>query len=133
MRESFMGPLAIIRLIRNNADGFRLTKEFSRKHPVFQVSFVKPYHQTGEDRFPSRNKRNTLQYIVQVGDFPVPVKKIITTRKIRINGKDHRQHFVRFKNQASDKERCFSEDAISDGDLHLRIFRASRRDKQPHQ
>ncbi|MBW0543238.1 hypothetical protein O181_082953 [Austropuccinia psidii MF-1] len=39
----------------------RLTEEFSRKHPVFPVSLVKPYHQAGENTFPSRNKSQTPQ------------------------------------------------------------------------
>ncbi|MBW0498049.1 hypothetical protein O181_037764 [Austropuccinia psidii MF-1] len=41
---------------RENEVEVRLTEEFSRKHPVFPVHSVKPYFQTGEDRFPSRNK-----------------------------------------------------------------------------
>ncbi|MBW0566924.1 hypothetical protein O181_106639 [Austropuccinia psidii MF-1] len=42
MRDSFLGPFTIINLIGNNAVEVRLTEEFSRKHPVFPVSLVKP-------------------------------------------------------------------------------------------
>ncbi|MBW0557165.1 hypothetical protein O181_096880 [Austropuccinia psidii MF-1] len=56
MRESFVGPFTIIKFIGKNVVEVRLTEEFSRKHPVFPVSLVKPYFQTGEDKFPSRNK-----------------------------------------------------------------------------
>ncbi|MBW0536845.1 hypothetical protein O181_076560 [Austropuccinia psidii MF-1] len=59
MRDLFWGPFTIIRLIGKDAVEVRLTEEFSRKHPVFPMSLVKPYHQTGEDRFPSRNKRHS--------------------------------------------------------------------------
>ncbi|MBW0467283.1 hypothetical protein O181_006998 [Austropuccinia psidii MF-1] len=53
----------------------KLTEEFSRKHPVFPVSLVKPYFQTEEDKFPSRKKNPTPSEI--------PVKKINKAKKIR--------------------------------------------------
>ncbi|MBW0547989.1 hypothetical protein O181_087704 [Austropuccinia psidii MF-1] len=43
----------------------RLTEEFSTKHRVFPVSLVKPYFQTGEDKFPSRKKTTTPPEIVE--------------------------------------------------------------------
>ncbi|MBW0498899.1 hypothetical protein O181_038614 [Austropuccinia psidii MF-1] len=107
--------------------------EFSRKHPVFPVSLVKPYFQTEEDKFPSRKKNPTPQEIMEVEDSPGPVKKIIKARKIRINGKNQRQYLVRFKNQTADKDKWLAEDAIPDGNLHLRIFRAFRSTEQYHQ
>ncbi|MBW0497881.1 hypothetical protein O181_037596 [Austropuccinia psidii MF-1] len=59
-------------------------------------------------------------------DFPGPVKKIIKARKIRQNGKEQRQYSVRFKDHTADKDKWLVEDAIPDGNLHLRIFGASR-------
>ncbi|MBW0463750.1 hypothetical protein O181_003465 [Austropuccinia psidii MF-1] len=82
MRDLFLGRFTIIKLIGKNAVEVRLTDEFSRKHPVFPVSLVKPYFQTGEDKFPSRKKTTTLPDIVEVEDSPGPVKKIIKARKI---------------------------------------------------
>ncbi|MBW0474731.1 hypothetical protein O181_014446 [Austropuccinia psidii MF-1] len=38
MRDSFVGPFIIIKLIAKNAVEVKLTEEFSRKHPVFPVS-----------------------------------------------------------------------------------------------
>ncbi|MBW0583318.1 hypothetical protein O181_123033 [Austropuccinia psidii MF-1] len=102
MRDSFLGPFTIIRLIGKNAVEVKHTEEFSRKHPVFQ-------------------------------DSPGPVSKIIRARKIRLNGKDQIEYLVRFKNQTADKGKWLAEDAIPDGNLHLRRFRASRRTKQSHQ
>ncbi|MBW0469495.1 hypothetical protein O181_009210 [Austropuccinia psidii MF-1] len=55
MRDSFVGPFNIVKLVGKNAVEVRLTEEFSRKHPVFPVSLVKPDFQTGEDKFPSRH------------------------------------------------------------------------------
>ncbi|MBW0585978.1 hypothetical protein O181_125693 [Austropuccinia psidii MF-1] len=105
MRDSFVGPFTIIKLIGKNAVEVKLTEEFSRKHPVFPVSLVKPYFQTEEDQFSSRKKNPTPSEIVEVEDSPGPVKKIIKARNIRLNGKDHRQYLVRFKNQTADKDK----------------------------
>ncbi|MBW0517099.1 hypothetical protein O181_056814 [Austropuccinia psidii MF-1] len=133
MRDSFVGPFTIIRLIGKNAVEVKLTEEFSRKHQLFPVSLVKPYFQTEEDKFPSRKKNTTPPQIVEEEDSPGPVKKIINTRKIRLNGRDQRQYLVRFKNQTAEKDKWLAEDAISDWKLHLSGFRASRRTEQSHQ
>ncbi|MBW0573044.1 hypothetical protein O181_112759 [Austropuccinia psidii MF-1] len=115
-----------------NAVEVKLTEEFSRKDTVFPVSLVKPYFHTEEDKFPSRKKNPTPPEIVEVEYSPSPVKKIIKARKIRMNGKDQRQYLVRSKDQTVDKESWLAEDAIPDGNLHLRIFRAPRRNEQSH-
>ncbi|MBW0475700.1 hypothetical protein O181_015415 [Austropuccinia psidii MF-1] len=75
MRDLFVGPFTIIRLVGKNAVEVRLTKEFSSKHPVFPVSLIKPYFQTGEDKLPSRNKTQSPQEKVEVKDFPGPCEK----------------------------------------------------------
>ncbi|MBW0512195.1 hypothetical protein O181_051910 [Austropuccinia psidii MF-1] len=105
----------------------------SLKHPVFPVSLVKPYFQTEEDKFPSRRRNPTPSEIVEVEDSPGPVSKIIRARKIRPNGKDQRQYLVRLKHQTADKDKWLAEDAIPDGNLHLRRFRGSRRTEKAHQ
>ncbi|MBW0491951.1 hypothetical protein O181_031666 [Austropuccinia psidii MF-1] len=101
--------------------------------PVFPVGLVKPYFQTEEDKFPSRRKSPTPPEIVELKDSPGPVSKIIRARKIRLNGKDQRQYLVRFKTRTADKDKWLAEDAIPDGNLHLRRFRASRRTEHSHQ
>ncbi|MBW0483862.1 hypothetical protein O181_023577 [Austropuccinia psidii MF-1] len=114
MRDSFVGPFTIIRLIGKNA------------------VLVKSYFQTEEDKFPSRKKNPTPPDIVEVEDSPVPVTRFIKARKIRLNGKDQRQYLVRFMYQAADKDKWLAEDAIPDGNLHLRRFRASKRTEKSH-
>ncbi|MBW0482728.1 hypothetical protein O181_022443 [Austropuccinia psidii MF-1] len=121
-----------LKLIGKNAVEVKLREEFPRKHPVFQVSLVKPYFQTEEEKFPSRKKHPTPPEIVEVEDSPGPVKKIIKAKDIRLNGKDKRQYLVRFKNQTADKEKWLAEDAKPDGSLPLRRFRPSRRTEQYH-
>ncbi|MBW0488882.1 hypothetical protein O181_028597 [Austropuccinia psidii MF-1] len=59
MRDSFLGPFTITKMIGKNIVGVQLTEEFSRKHPVFPVSLVNPYFQTEEDKLPSRKKNVT--------------------------------------------------------------------------
>ncbi|MBW0490597.1 hypothetical protein O181_030312 [Austropuccinia psidii MF-1] len=88
MRDSFLGPFNIIKLIGKNAVEVKLTETFSRKHPVFPVSLVKPYFQTEEGKFPSRRQSPKPTEIVEVEVSPGPVSKILRARKIRLNGKD---------------------------------------------
>ncbi|MBW0552145.1 hypothetical protein O181_091860 [Austropuccinia psidii MF-1] len=107
--------------------------EFSRKHPVFPVSLVKPYFQTEEDKFPSRKKNHTPSKIVEVEDSPGTLNKIIKARKIRLNGKDQRQYLVRFKNQTADTDKWLAKVGIQDGNLHLRRLRASRKTEKSYQ
>ncbi|MBW0489859.1 hypothetical protein O181_029574 [Austropuccinia psidii MF-1] len=103
LRDSFVGPFTITKLIGKNAVEFRLTEEFSRRNPAFPVNLVKPYFQTGEDKFPSRKETITPPDIVEVENSPVPVKKIIKARKIRLNGKDQRQYLLDFKTRQQTK------------------------------
>ncbi|MBW0483959.1 hypothetical protein O181_023674 [Austropuccinia psidii MF-1] len=81
MRDSFVGPFTIIKLVGENSVEVKLTEEFSKKHPVFPVRLVKPYFQTNKDKFPSRKKNQTPPEIVEVEESPGPVKKIIKARK----------------------------------------------------
>ncbi|MBW0513409.1 hypothetical protein O181_053124 [Austropuccinia psidii MF-1] len=94
MRDSFLGPFTIIKLIGKNAVEVKLTEEFSRKYPIFPVGLVKPYFQTEEEKFPSRKKSPTPPVIVDVEDSAGPVSKILRARKVRLNGKDQRQYLV---------------------------------------
>ncbi|MBW0585806.1 hypothetical protein O181_125521 [Austropuccinia psidii MF-1] len=120
MRDSFLGPFTIIKLIGENAVEVKLMEESSRKHTVFPVRLVKPYFQTEEDKFPSRKKNPTPPEGVEVEDSPAPVNKIIKARKIRLNGKDQRKYLVRSKKQKADKDKWLEEDSIPAGNLNLR-------------
>ncbi|MBW0523627.1 hypothetical protein O181_063342 [Austropuccinia psidii MF-1] len=133
MRDLFVGTFTIIKLIGKNAVEVKLTEEFSRKHPVFPVSLVKPYFQKAEDKLPFRKRNPTPPERREVEDSPGPVRKIIKARKIRLNSKDQRQYLVRFESQTADKDRWLAEDAIPDGKIHLRIFRVSGKIEQSNQ
>ncbi|MBW0484323.1 hypothetical protein O181_024038 [Austropuccinia psidii MF-1] len=71
--------------------------------------------------------------MVEIEDSSGPVNKIIKARNIRLDGKDQRKYFVRFKNQTADKDKWLAENAIPDGKLHLRRLRTSRRTEKSHQ
>ncbi|MBW0472983.1 hypothetical protein O181_012698 [Austropuccinia psidii MF-1] len=114
-------------LPEKNAVEVNLTEEFCRKHPVFAVSLVKPYFQTEEDKFPSRKKNPTPPELVEMGDFPGPLRKIINSGKIRLNGKEQRQYLVQFKKQTADKDKWLADNSKPDGTLQLRGLRASSR------
>ncbi|MBW0488550.1 hypothetical protein O181_028265 [Austropuccinia psidii MF-1] len=118
--DSFEGPFTIIKFIGKNSVEVKLMEQFCRKHPVFPVCLIKTYFQTEEDNFPSRKKNPTPPEIVRIENSPGPVKKIIKARKIRLNGKDQRQYLVRFKTQTADRDKWLAENAIPDGNLHLR-------------
>ncbi|MBW0486757.1 hypothetical protein O181_026472 [Austropuccinia psidii MF-1] len=75
MRDSFVGPFTIIKLIGKNAVEVKLTEEFSRKHPVFPVSLVKPYFHTEENKFLTKKKNPTPPEIVEVENSPGPLRK----------------------------------------------------------
>ncbi|MBW0460923.1 hypothetical protein O181_000638 [Austropuccinia psidii MF-1] len=127
MRDSFVGPFTIIKLIGKKAVEVKLTEEFSTKNPVFPVSLVKPSFHTRGGYVPLQEEKYHSTRNSGGGRLPVPVKKIIKARKIRLNGKDQRQYLVRFQNKTADKHKRLAEDALPDGNLYLRRFRASRR------
>ncbi|MBW0592698.1 hypothetical protein O181_132413 [Austropuccinia psidii MF-1] len=113
MRDSFVGPFTINKVIGKTAVEVKLTEEFLRKHPVLPNNPTPPE-------------------VVEVRGSPGPVKKIVKGRKIRLNAKDQKQYLVRFKNQTKDTDKWLSEDAIPYGNLHLRRLRAASRTEKSH-
>ncbi|MBW0467665.1 hypothetical protein O181_007380 [Austropuccinia psidii MF-1] len=102
------------RLIGKNGVETKLSENLSRKHPVFPVSLIKTYQQAGEDKFNSRIKAHITQDMVGVEESPGAVRKILKARKIRLNGNDHMQYLVIFKNQKSNKGKWLAEDPIQE-------------------
>ncbi|MBW0497785.1 hypothetical protein O181_037500 [Austropuccinia psidii MF-1] len=109
MRDSFVGPFTIIKLIGKDSV------------------------ETAEEKFPSRRKNTTPPNIVEVEESPEPVKKLINARNIGLNVKGQRNYLVRFKSQTADKDKWLADITIPDKNLHLRQLRASRRTEQSHQ
>ncbi|MBW0527099.1 hypothetical protein O181_066814 [Austropuccinia psidii MF-1] len=120
-------------LDRDECSGSQTHRGIFQDTPSLSSEFSKAIFPDRGGKFLSRKKNPTPPEIVQVEDSPGPVNKIIRARKIRLNGKNQRQYLIRFKKQTADKGKWLAEDAITDGNLHLRIFRASRRTEQSHQ
>ncbi|MBW0492978.1 hypothetical protein O181_032693 [Austropuccinia psidii MF-1] len=113
MRDPFLGPFTIIKLIGKDE--------------------VEPYSKTEEHNLSSRKKNPTPPEIGEVEGSPGPVNETIKARKIRMNCKHQRQYLVRFKSQTADKDKWLAEEGITDEKLHLRRFRASRRNEESYQ
>ncbi|MBW0488714.1 hypothetical protein O181_028429 [Austropuccinia psidii MF-1] len=60
IRDSFLGPFTIIKLMGNNEVEARHTEEFSRKHPVFSVSLSN--HTSRQERTSSPQERRLPPY-----------------------------------------------------------------------
>ncbi|MBW0490800.1 hypothetical protein O181_030515 [Austropuccinia psidii MF-1] len=118
---------------REKFSGGKTDRRILYETPSVPSGFVQSFPPNSFNRFPSRNKSHTPQDIVEVEDFPGPVKKIMKAGKIRLNVKDHRQYLVRLKNQTADKDRWLAEDAIPNGEILLRGFRVSWRSEKSHQ
>ncbi|MBW0535875.1 hypothetical protein O181_075590 [Austropuccinia psidii MF-1] len=112
---------------RGKCSGSQTHRGIFQETPSLFSEFTQSILPDRKDKFSSKKKNPTPSEIGEVEDSPGPVKKIIKARQIRLNGKDQRQYIVRFKNQTAGKDKWLAEDAIPDGKLHLRRFRASRR------
>ncbi|MBW0494872.1 hypothetical protein O181_034587 [Austropuccinia psidii MF-1] len=75
MRNSFQGSFTIIKLIGKNEVEVKLTEGVSRKYPIFPVSLVKPYFQTEEERFPSKEEKSHSTRNSQSGRLPWPCEE----------------------------------------------------------
>ncbi|MBW0463228.1 hypothetical protein O181_002943 [Austropuccinia psidii MF-1] len=103
MRDTFVGPFTIIKLIGKM--------------------------QWSQTTLPER-RGNVLLHPpdkVEIEDLSGPVKTIIKARKIGLNGQDQRHYLVRFKSHRAYKDKWMAEDAIPGGNLHLRRLRAARK------
>jgi hypothetical protein len=109
----------------NNAVEGILTDEFSRKHPVFPVSLIRPYTSRGTDTPVVTHVPVPIIEPLDISNFKL--HKILKDTKERINGKDTRLYLVRYKGQSADKDEWIPEDNIPDGPIHLCNYKASKR------
>jgi hypothetical protein len=124
LKPSFIGPFTIKDMHGKNAVEVILSEELSRKHPVFPVSLVKPY--TPRDNTEPK-PCPPVPIMEPSKDEKLHVSKILKDKKERIQGKDTRLYLVRYKNQSADKDEWLPESNIPDGAIHLRNYRASKR------
>ena len=127
MRDSFVGPFVIRALHGKNAVEVILTEEFSRKHPTFPVSLVKPYNKPDEEKFPLRRKVKVVVPPVEPETTNKKVHKILREKRIRVENQDMRMYLARYKNLGADHDEWLLEKDIPDASNVLRKFRSEKR------
>ena len=127
MRDSFVGPFVIRALHGRNAVEVILTEEFSRKHPTFPVSLVKPYQSSDFDKFPHRQKEKAIVPPVEQDATVKVIQKILREKRVRINNKDVRMYLARYKNLSADHDQWLQEKDIPEASTLLRKFRCEKR------
>jgi len=127
MRDSFVGPFVIRALHGKNAVEVILTEEFSRKHPTFPVSLVKPYHPPNVDKFPLRQKVKVVIPPVDNDKTGKIIQKILREKRLRVDNKDVRMYLARYRGLGADKDEWLLEKDMPDSSTLLRRFRSEKR------
>ncbi|MBW0470590.1 hypothetical protein O181_010305 [Austropuccinia psidii MF-1] len=79
IRDSYLGPFTIIKLVVKDEVDVEVAEKFSIKHPVLLFSFIKPYNQTYEGKIPRRKEGSSPGKVVEE-DSPGEVKRILKYR-----------------------------------------------------
>ncbi|KNE88410.1 hypothetical protein PSTG_18190 [Puccinia striiformis f. sp. tritici PST-78] len=127
MRDSFAGPFVIKALHGKNAVEVILTEEFSRKHPTFPVSLVKPYHSPDAEKFPLRQKKKAILPPTEKSPKNKVIDKILREKRMRVDNKDVKMYLARYKNLSADHDEWLLEQEIPDSSTMLRKFRVEKR------
>ena len=98
LKPPFVGPFTIKKLHGKNAVEVILTEEFSRKHPLFPVSLIKPHH--------SRTNDTPATHVPAPIVLPEDTSKLKLHKILKINrkglmGKNTRLYLVRYKGKSS--------------------------------
>ncbi|MBW0522582.1 hypothetical protein O181_062297 [Austropuccinia psidii MF-1] len=112
---------------KKECSGSQTYRGIFQEVPSLSSKFSQAILQNTGGPIPSMRRNPRPPEILKVEDWPGPMGQIIRARKIRLNGKDQRQYLVRFKNKTADKDKWLAEDAMPDGNVHLRRFKASSR------
>ena len=127
MRDSFVGPFVIKALHGKNAVEVILTDEYSRKHPTFPVSLVKPYNKPDHDKFPLRQKVKVVIPPLDSSSKNKVILKILREKRLRVDNKDVKMYLARYKNLSADHDEWLLEKDIPDSGILLRKFRSDKR------
>ena len=127
LQDSFVGPFVVTKLHGRNAVEVILTGEFERKHPVFPVSLLKPYHTTDKDKYRDKDQNSpVIPTIDTVGEKKF--LKILKQKRIRNNNQDLLLYLVRYKNRSAEEDEWLPADKIPNSKIVLRAYRANKRD-----
>ena len=126
LRDSFAGPFVIRALHGKNAVEVILTGELTRKHPTFPVSLIKKYEKSDRDKFPTRGRIRVEIPPLDKTD-PTEISMILGEQVRKVNGRDVRLFWCRFKDCSSDYDKWLEEHQISNSSRLLREYRLSKR------
>ena len=127
MRDSFAGPFFVKALHGKNAVEVILTEEFSRKHPTFPVSLVKPYKDPNADKYPLRQKVKVVIPPVEKNPQNKVIQKILREKRLRVDNRDVMMYLARYKGMSADHDEWLLEKDIPDSAILLRKFRSEKR------
>ncbi|MBW0486437.1 hypothetical protein O181_026152 [Austropuccinia psidii MF-1] len=98
LKDSYVGPYALVALHGTNAVKVELSGELENKHPTFPVSLLKHSQPADKQLFPLRNPTPlTVPPVEQSEDKKI--RKVITGRGLR--GKNKREYLVRYSNMVN--------------------------------
>ena len=127
MRDSFAGPFVVKALHGKNAVEVILTEEFSRKHPTFPVSLVKPYKDPNADKYPLRQKVKVVIPPVEKNPQNKVIQKILREKRLRVDSRDVMMYLARYKGMSADHDEWLLEKDIPDSAILLRKLRSEKR------
>jgi hypothetical protein len=127
MRDSFAGPFVVKALHGKNAVEVILTGEFSRKHPTFPVSLIKPYNKPDPSRFPLRKQVKVVIPPLEQPPKSKVIQKILREKRLRVDNRDVKMYLARYKGFGADQDEWLLEKDIQDASVLLRQFRSDKR------
>jgi hypothetical protein len=127
MRDSFAGLFVIKALHGKNAVEVILTGEFSRKHPTFPVSLIKPYNSPDPEKFPLRQKVRVVIPPIEQPPKQKVILKILREKRLRVDNRDVKMYLSRYKGLGADQDEWLLEQEIPEAPTILRRFRIEKR------
>jgi hypothetical protein len=129
LRDQFVGPFVISKLVGPNAVELILHGELERRHPVFPVSLIKKY--TPPEASDIRQKKSVPVVVIPpyVPEGEKKFLKILKEKRVKDkDGKDTLLYLVRYKDRGADGDEWLPGDKVPNSKVTLRAFRAAKRD-----
>jgi hypothetical protein len=123
LHEPFVGPFTVLRHVGPNAIEVNLTKEFSRRHPVFPISLTKPHKNVTEDRFPNRSNNPAPIPDLIDGEEEWEIEKIVKHRLQNAkNKRGPKEYLVRWKGFDESEDLWLPESSFSNAPEVLQAY-----------
>ncbi|CAH2946059.1 MAG: hypothetical protein PPHEMADMSA_6408 [uncultured Paraburkholderia sp.] len=121
LKDPFVGPFVVKRMIGNNAVEVMLYAPYDRKHPVFPISLLKPYN-SNNDLFPKRRGRpkKNPQEITEIAE----IDKILNDRII--TSERGTEYLLRYKGKSSEYDAWIPGKEISNFSTLLKKYKKKK-------